>query len=131
MVVSAGPFFVTPTLATATPIEYTLSDATATFTNPSPSGTLTLTGSFTFDPSNTTLDAVNILITGPTSILPGAPEMFDVPLPSFVSTSNIGACVGPCVVGAPAFQLVFTTDLSLAPSPLEFVFVGDFVSTTT
>jgi hypothetical protein len=66
------------------------------------------------------------LITGPTSILPGAPKTFDVPLPSFVDASSIGACVGPCVAGAPVFHLVFTTNLSLAPSPLELVFVGDF-----
>jgi len=47
MAVSAAAFFVAPPPVNATPITYTLSNATATFT--SPSGTINLTGTYTYD----------------------------------------------------------------------------------
>jgi hypothetical protein len=65
--------------ARAAPISYTLtppSGATATFSSPSPAGTVTLIGTFTFDASVPTLDAVDITATGPTTILAASPDVF-------------------------------------------------------
>src|SRR5271155_4900338 len=61
--VFAACTYLAPTApASATPITYMLSDATATFGS---SGADTLTGTFTVDYSAETLDAVDIVISGP------------------------------------------------------------------
>jgi hypothetical protein len=131
MVVSAAPFFVTPTPATATPIEYSLSDATAMIPSPF-NTTLTLTGTFTFDPSSTTLDAVDILITGSTSILPGGQATFDDPFSGLVAPDAFTACDGPCVIGAAAaLTLLFTTSILPTGATLDAVFVGTFTGNGT
>lgn len=58
---------VAPTAATASPITYQLIGVTATFgSGPvGPAGEDTITGSFTYDPTTTTLDTVNVTIAGP------------------------------------------------------------------
>ncbi len=75
MAVMATACFAAPTISRASPINYQLSGATATFT--SPPGTLTLTGNFTYDPASNTFDSAAITATGPTTILNASPEIFD------------------------------------------------------
>ena len=59
--IAAISFQVGPTAATASPITYQLIGVMASFGS---TGTDTITGNFTYDPTTTTLDAVNIMISG-------------------------------------------------------------------
>ncbi len=112
-VVSAAASLLAPAPALATPITYTLSGATATFT--SPAGTITLTGTFTFDPAGPTLDAVSITATGPTTILTTSPELYNVVGLSSFPSQEITALV----MNSPTETLTidFANPLTQAPDP--------------
>jgi hypothetical protein len=123
MVVWAAAFFVAPTAATATPISYTLSGVTLTgFSSPTISlpGTIVLTGSFTFDPSEvpSPLNTADITATGPTSILVTSPEVFTVYSLEDTTDDSIGVCVLNCGTGDEVL-LVFENPLSDAPDPIN------------
>jgi hypothetical protein len=80
--------------AQAVPITYQLSGASATFT--SPSATVSVTGDFKFDPSGPTLDAVDITATetSGSGVLPGTSVEFTMPfqgLPSQIIALNSAA----------------------------------------
>jgi hypothetical protein len=94
IVVSAAAFFVAPPTVTATPITYTLSNATATFSAPDPVGIITLTGTFTEDLSGPTLNSVNITTSGPPGFLLFEPLTFTIPAQTN-SLSQISATTGP------------------------------------
>jgi hypothetical protein len=116
MVVSAAAFFVAPSPATATLINYTLtppSGATATF----PSGTINLTGTFTLDTSGPALVQVDITaITTAGTVFTLSPEVFNTPdftdgNGNFIAT-NLTTGDGlelnflPDLIGSPALPLI-------------------------
>jgi len=92
---AAGLLWAAVTLpANATPIAYTLSGATATFN--SPSGTVSLSGSFTFDPAGPTLDSVMINATStPADFFPIIPEVFTTPETAAPGAIQFGSIVSP------------------------------------
>jgi len=131
--------------ARAAPISYTLtppSGATATFASPSPVGTVTLTGTFTFDPSGPTrvtltgtftfdpsgptLDAVDITATGPTTILAASPDVFTTipaPAPSGSSFFAMSSTTDD------ALLIGFANTLTSAPDPIIGFFIANDTAT--
>jgi len=101
-----------PPPATATPIVYDLSGVTATI----PAGTVTLTGTFTFDPSTTTLDSTNITATGPLTILTASPDIFDFPEGAF-SNGILTAAIST----RDDLEITFSSTLGLTADPIERV----------
>ena len=110
MVLAALAYLTMPTIATASPITYDLVGVTATFG----SDVDTLTGTFTFDPAGPTLDAVDIVITGPR-----APGTYDTPSPFLVAADIIEAIDPPCCSTLAA--LFFASPLSTTPDPVSAV----------
>ena len=79
LLVSAAAYDLVPTPGTANPITYTLAGASATF---GALGTVTFTGTFTFDPSGPTgptLDSIAVMASGPIPPLSVSPEAIDTP----------------------------------------------------
>jgi hypothetical protein len=107
-VVAAGATMITPTPASGDPITYTLSDVTATWQQ----GMDTLTGTFTFDPTGPTLDAVDITIAG--TVDPGIIDTVDT-----VGTDRFYVGIG--AFGSPKFNFQFSSPLGDAPDPLTVI----------
>jgi hypothetical protein len=117
IVVAVSAYLAAPTTAAAMPTTYALSGVTASFGS---SGTDTITGTFTFDPSNPANDSVDFEVSGP--ILPG-----DYYLQSFIDSRAINATtgVGCSVSGTDScmsiiFQLSFSPFLNLNSVMLPF-----------
>lgn len=121
---------VVPTAASASPIDYALAGTTATFGT---AGTDTLTGTFTFDASGPTLNAVDIAVTGP--IEPGTYDM----IPTQVSDSAIQArnpgqfitlgFASPLTGGIdPLIQVIFATPFG-SVGPFSSAVTGEAVPT--
>jgi len=119
--------FAAPAISHASPITYELSGATATFT--SPIGTLTLTGDFVFDPVTSTFDSVSITATGPMTILDTSPETFDVVLLGglrFLAARDTGP-VPPVTI-----TLRFVDAVGgLSPNPIVGFDIGNSIDLTT
>jgi len=118
--------FAAPAISHASPITYELSGATATFT--SPIGTLTLTGDFVFDPVTSTFDSVSITATGPTTILDTSPETFDVVLLGgmrFLDARDTGP-VPPVTI---ALRFVDAVG-GLSPNPIDGFDIGNSINVT-
>lgn len=96
--------------ATATPITYNLDGATAIF--PSSPGTDTITGSFTFDPTGPTLDAVDITVAGGVCC---AGE-YKTPLAATSDSIAMTAIVGSFT---DVLILTFSNPLGSTPDPLS------------
>lgn len=125
MVVLAAAYTVAPLPATATPIDYSLSDASATFT--SPPGTIMLTGTFVFDPSGPTLVSSDISATGSTSVLPGAPETFTTADPMYATgPETFGICSVPGCTGGDYLLLVFSNPLSTTPDTISAIYAAPY-----
>src|SRR5215469_15229188 len=100
--------------ANATPITYQLSGASATFT--SPSGTVSVTGDFTFDPSGPTLDSVDITATqtSGSGIVPGTSVEITSPFQAFPAT------IEAVNSAAPLFLVMsFASALGSAPAVIN------------
>jgi hypothetical protein len=116
--------------ARAAPISYMFtpaSGATATYVSPG-TGTVTLTGTFTFDPSVPSLDAVDITATGPTTILTASPEVFDTvpaPAPSDSSFFAMSSATDD------ALFIGFTAALGGTPDPLLSLYIVTFTTDCT
>ena len=104
----------TPPVA-ATPITYTLLNASATFGT---LGTIDFSGSFTFDPSPPTLDSVMITATGPLSVLLQSPETFGVPFPPI--TPNLISAISSATFDI-LEPMAFVNNLTNAPEPIASV----------
>jgi hypothetical protein len=109
--------------AVATPITYTLSDVTANFAL----GTVDLAGTFTFDPTTTILSSIDVVATGPTTILIASPETFDLPQ----GATGISFDAAASTTGG-FLETVFTAVLRAAPTTVFEVLVdaGDTLEVT-
>src|SRR4051794_839040 len=125
MAVVSAMCFAAPSTSQANPITYELSGVTASF----PSGTLTLTGNFTFDPTSDTLDSVSITATGPTTILETSPETFDLAFgggPHFINARD------PTPVPPVTITFRFAEFLGgLSPNPIIGFDIGNSINLTT
>jgi len=105
--------------ASATPITYALSDATATFDS---EGTLDLTGRFTFNPATDLLSSVNITVTGPIIFpLQFTPIQYTTPVHG--SSDEI---TGQTISGDLRYQLtlVFASPLIDANVPVDLILIN-------
>ena len=98
-----------PGSAVAAPIIYDLSGASVTYSN---GNTDTLTGNFIFDPTTTTLSAINISESGPA---PG-PNLFSQP--TFASPSGIE---GSSALDSQGLDIAFQASLGSVPDNLQSV----------
>ncbi len=87
----------------SSPITYELIGATATFNVAGTDVLDMLSGTFTFDPADQTLSAVDITVSGAVNV-----GVYDVP----VSATNVGIVAGPL----PTLFIDFTSDLADAPA---------------
>ena len=135
MALAAPAFLTVPSPATAVPITYNLSPSvmsTVPLTGGG-TGTDTVTGTFTFDPTGSpfgaTLNAVDLTVTGPVN-----PGTYDIPEgsgPPFLFPPNeIDVRMAP--VGGPAFALIFQNPLGNASDTVtHFNFVAPNIIDTT
>jgi hypothetical protein len=119
MALAAPAHLATTITVTAEPIGYSLSGATATFAG-ALSGTDTLTGTFTYDPSLINLDAIDIVVTGPVF-----PTTITTPLSAEIITGTITAFSTTASDGY-NWILEFSPPLNAhTPSPLSFVDINN------
>jgi hypothetical protein len=115
MAVFGCAFFVAPSPAAAAPITYTLSDASATFT--SPPGKVTLTGTFTFDPSGPTLISADIMASNMTgSLLDPNPDTFTSP-----ATATANEFLVFSLASFQSLDISFSEPLGASPDMLSAV----------
>jgi hypothetical protein len=107
MAVSALAYLATPTLATATPVTYALDPPVTLMGESAP----TIFGSFTFDATGPTLEAVDLSVTGGPQ-----PESYTVPLSA---TSNEILAEIPST--SDMMLLIFADALGTAPDPVSGV----------
>ena len=116
MVATALAYLAAPIAVSASPSNYTLVNATATF---GAAGTDTLTGTFTFDPAGPTLDAVDILVSGPVF-----PTRVTTPLSATITVLSTTVL---STLASDGFNWVFDFSLPLpqTPDPLTFVDINN------
>jgi hypothetical protein len=119
LVVATAPFVAAPPPATAAPIVYDItpaSGATAIFEGFS--GTVTLTGTFTFDPTVPTLVSVDLTLTG-TGItpLPVSPDVFTITQSPFTPNSFLALSSATNNL----MLVEFVNPLGNSPDPIELL----------
>jgi hypothetical protein len=113
-----------PTPATAAPIAYTLSDASATF---GPAGGVTFTGGFTYDPAapqGSQLESVDITATGPAG--PSGPLITSPDLMTNVVFSSLDEIIFSNTTSHDEFNIEFAANLANASDSISQVLDGLF-----
>jgi hypothetical protein len=117
----------TPTPSLAAPIDYVLSNVTATF----PNGKDTITGNFTFDPTTDTIDQVDITVVGP--IFPGRYNRAPVATPLSITASEEARRITTGVLGsttAVVITIAFRAALGDISDPVTHVDIESHVTDT-
>lgn len=110
-------------LANASPVQWTFSGASATFSYPYPVGTDDITGGFVFDAATDYQSDASITLTGP--VFPGTYTLLAPSLDSCLCLATVD--LGPDYVGI-VFGELFT---SSSPVPLQDITIYDTATSST